>query len=114
MFNPANFLKPALFTTTPAACMVLRLLEDGKVEYNLQGKLQANHMGIIRQRVPHMNPAIYYVIETDASYSLRVVDSILPDDFQRRTVICMDTEVEDVRHRMFIASGLIPNQKREE
>ena len=113
MFNPANFLKPTVFTVTPAAAMVLRLLEDGNVAYNMQGTIQINHMGIVRQRVPLMNPAICYVLLTEAPYSLRVVDSILPDDFQRRTVICVDTESEDVRHRMFIASGLIDTNREE-
>ena len=113
MCDPKRFLKPTLFTVTPAAAIVLRALEEGGREYGLQRSLQADHMGCTREMVPRMNPTIHYVLVTKGPYCLRVVDSILPEDFQRRSVICMDTEVQDIQRRMFIASGLYQNLKKE-
>ena len=113
-FDPTRFLEPPTFDVTPSARMVFRTLEDGGV-VALQSTLQIKHMGHVRAKVPTFNGKVLGgLVLTDGPYSLLVVDSILPDDYQRRTVICMDSEYEDQRHKMLIASGLIRFNKKGE
>lgn len=106
MFNPADFLKPAEFKVTPAAAMILIAIEQMETAYNLQATIQTVHMGKLREKVPAISGAFGGVIVTDHDYCLRVIDTILPDDLQRRTYICVDTEVDWLRVKMFRESGL--------
>lgn len=105
MFNPADFLKPTEFKVTPAAAMVLRAGEINGFFF-VQRDLQIKHTANIRKRAPAMSSAFGGVIITDYDYCLRVIDTILPDDLQRRTYICVDTEVDWLRVKMFKESGL--------
>lgn len=112
LFNPTGFLQPPTFDVTPSACMVFRLLEEKGV-VAVQSTLQIKHMGHVRAKVPSFSGKVLggFVL-TDGPYALLVVDSILPDDYQRRTIICMDSEYEDQRHKMLVASGLIRFNKK--
>lgn len=113
MFNPAQFLTPPTYALTPAARMQITLLGLNEVPF-AQSELQALHMGRMREAVAHFIPqgiAVQGSMHiTDGDYHLVVVDAILPDDYQRRTVICVDTEVNTVRVAMFYEAGLLPPQ----
>lgn len=113
MFDANQFLQFPTFEVSAAARMVLIGLElDGKT--GVQHDLQYNHMGVVRARIPLLTACIGGFIQSDGPYCLVVLDSILPDAYQRRTIICMDTELTDQRHRMLMAAGLIPYTKKGE
>lgn len=111
MFNPKKFLDTPIYDLTAAARMTLTALQLNGIVYT-QSHLQVQHMATVRQRAELLTGRPGGFIATYGEYALVVVDSILPDDYQRRTVICMDTEVLDVRNRMFRA-GLLPSDKKE-
>ncbi len=112
MFDPNKFLDPPVYQTTPAARMQLTLLDlDGII--GAQSALQIEHVANVRLRVPMLTRCIGGFIATFGNYSLYVVDGIVPDDYVRRTFICIYTEIEDIRIKMFRASGLIPSNKEE-
>ena len=111
MFNPEAFYLPTTFTVTAAARMMLVALENGGY-VAVQSTLQISHKDTLKERVPMMKTAIGGIVATRGLSGLYVLDSILPDDFQRRAVICMDTELDDQRIAMFKASGLIPSRKK--
>lgn len=112
MFDPTQFLNTPIYQLTPAAKFALTGLERNGIPA-VQAQLQAHHMGALRHTVPHLTVRGGAVLFTDGPYNLCVIDSILPDDYVRRTFICMDTELEDIRIKMFRASGLIPSNKKE-
>lgn len=109
MFNRADFLKPTVYGLTPAARMQIALLVLNDLPF-VQAELQACHMGRVREDVAAFNPQVVVsggMLITDGDFHLTIVDAILPDDYQRRTVICIDTEVETVKTAMFFESGLL-------
>lgn len=113
MFDRLQFLNQPVYSLTPAARMQITLLTLNELPF-VQAELQASHMGRVREDVATADttyPVTGGMLITDFDFHLAVVDAILPDDYQRRTVICIDTEVETVRHAMFYESGLIPDNK---
>ena len=111
MIDLNKFLEPPTYDLTAAARMALTGLEP--LYPGVQSRLQVQHTGLLRHCIQFVAQRTGVVLVTDGPYNLCVIDSILPDDYARRTTICMDTELEDVRIKMFRASGLIPTNKEE-
>ena len=109
MFDPNRFLDTPAYTHTPAAQMALTVIGYNGI-LDAETRLHAEHRATCRDRVPLLTSCTGAFVTTHGGYSLVVVDSILPLDYSRRTVICMDTEVDDVRVKMFRAAGLIPDR----
>lgn len=113
MFDPAKFLDLPIYQLTPAARMVIRALELNCI-FTVQSTLQIDHMATVRERVPKLSGTLTGAsITTHGEYALAVFDCIFPNDFTRRTFICVDTELKDIQVRMLRASGLIPNIKKD-
>jgi hypothetical protein len=112
MFDPNKLLELPIYELTPAARMALTGLELSGIVAE-QRRLQIQHMNMVRQAALSLTGQEGALLITNGPYCICVIDSILPDDYQRRTVICMGTELEDIRIKMFRASGLIPTNKKD-
>lgn len=111
MFDPNQFLQTPIFQLTPAARMIIRALELNAIT-TVQSNLQIEHMATVRERVSKLTTCTGASIATHGEYGLVVIDCIFPNDYVRRTFICVDTEIEDIRIRNLRASGLIPHIKK--
>ncbi len=94
MFNPRAFLvRPAESQITPAARMLINILEDGALD-----TLWAIHARNLAATIPALSAGGCACVITNTSSWLRVVDSILPDSTRLYTV-CVDKELPYVRGR---------------